>query len=169
MATGLQTFTKLAAKCEDERDLLNHALEWEKYLNLYGNHLRSDEATLRTLFLGILPKAMEDKLIHKDKYPTWRELMQYIKDKHEVKRQVMIAEALHKNKGSVRKSYAHALTEPASEPRPAQSVGPTMQDLADMMNALAAKGESRPPRANSRDNSRDRNPKCKGKGGQKER
>ena len=35
MASGLQTFMKFA-KCKDDRELLNHATEWEKYLNLYA-------------------------------------------------------------------------------------------------------------------------------------
>ena len=124
MATGLQTFMKFA-KCEDERDLLGHATDWEKYLNTYGIHLKGDEATLRSLFLGILPKAMEDKLTQKIvKYPTWRELMQYIKEKHEIKRQVMIADAIHKNKGSVgtsRKQTVNGLTEPNGDQEPAPS------------------------------------------------
>ena len=40
-------------KCEDENDLLNHALEWEEYLDQYATHLKADDAKLRTLFLGI--------------------------------------------------------------------------------------------------------------------
>ena len=54
LTTGLQTFMR-RTKCEDESDIPNHALEWEKYLNQYAMHLKTDDATLRTLFLGIMP------------------------------------------------------------------------------------------------------------------
>ena len=101
MTTGLQTFMKFS-KCESEAQLVSHATEWEKYLNLYATHLKTDEAALRTLFLGILPKAMEEKLTMKvSKYPTWRSLMAYVKEKAEIKHQVLIADALHKNNGNV--------------------------------------------------------------------
>ena len=123
--------------------------------------------------MGIMPKAMEEKLnLKTPKYPTWRELMQYIQEKHEAKRQVLIAEALHRNKGSARKQVAHALTSPKPEADvPATPAMPSMQDVANMMNALAAQGESRPPRANSRDRNAKGKGKdaWKGKGGQKER
>ena len=142
MATGLQTFMKFA-KCEDERDLLGHATDWEKYLNTYGTHVKGDEATLRSLFLGILPNAMENNLTQNiTKYPTWRELMQYIKEKHEIKRQVLIADAIHKNKGSVgtsRRQTVNGLTEPNGDQEPAPSAPasagsiavPTIQDLME--------------------------------------
>ena len=178
MTTGLQTFLKFA-KCEDEGELLNHGLEWEKYLNLYGIHLKTDDATLRTLFLGIMPKVTEEKLnLKTSKYPTWRELMQYIQDKHEAKRQVLIAEALHRNKGSARKQVAHALTEPTGESRspkpqadvPATPAMPSMQDVANMMNALAAQGSAATrARSNPRDKKPARGKERSGQGGKQER
>ena len=56
--TALRTFMRLT-NCEDEIELLDHALESEEYR--YAMHLKTDDATLRTLFLGIMPRAMEEK------------------------------------------------------------------------------------------------------------
>ena len=149
--TGLQTFIRFP-KCEDENDLLDLALEWEEYLNQYATHLKANDATLRTLCLGIMPRAMEEKVSLKgNTYPNWQELIQYIKTKHEMKKQLLIAGALHKNKGSARKSGVHALTEapvvPKAPPAPLQT-NPSVQDLVNMVAALAAKGSAvaRPPR-----------------------
>ena len=163
-ATGLQTFMKFG-KCEDENEILAHVTEWQKYLDLYGAHLKSDDQTLRSLFLGIIPQAMEDKLTQKvAKYPTWRELRDYIKEKHEIRRQVLIAQAIHKNKGVVvsgsRRQAANALTDKPESRQPlpdapaATSVytAPSTEELAIMMAQEPPRRKpTRPPRGGAKE------------------
>lgn len=85
------------AKCEDERHLLNHAFEWQKYIYLYYNYLKSDEATLRIFFVSILPNAITYKFIYKWN-PTWRQLMHYIYGKMKSKRKLWLPKVSTKRK-----------------------------------------------------------------------
>ena len=70
---------------------------------------------------------------------------------------MLIAGALHKNKGSARKSGVHALTEAPViqkvQPAPTH-IDPSVQDLMNIVAALASKvsAAARPPRrSDSRD------------------
>ena len=56
---GFKKFIRYG-KCEDERRLLKHCADWEEALTKYGGTLRNDPVSLRTMFLPITPKAMED-------------------------------------------------------------------------------------------------------------
>ena len=165
MTSGLQTFMKLG-RCESEHHLLSHVTEWEKYLNTYATHLKQDKATLRTLVLALLPKEMEDKLTHKmAKYPTYIEIMDHVRQKAELRRQLLIADSIHKNKGVVaaaRGSTVNGLSErpmtesriaPAPQAAKPMPIAPTMQDLANMMAAVANGGggnRQRPTRTGDR-------------------
>ena len=71
---GFKNFIR-HGKCEDEKRLLKHCADWEEALTKYGGALRSDPVSLRTMFLSILPKAMDEKMMAGSKpikYPTWQ-------------------------------------------------------------------------------------------------
>ena len=150
--SGLQHFMSFA-KCESEAQLLKHISEWVAALTKYGGHLRQDEATLRALFLGLLPKTYENKLKPKiAKYPTWRHLHQYCKDQLEHVRDQKIADAIHgkKSNASPRRGFVNALGENSAEQQviqsstPATAQAPSMQDLANMISAMGPNAGRRP-------------------------
>ena len=61
---GFKSFIRYP-KCEDDRKLLKHCADWEEALTKYGGSLRNDSESLRTMFLAIIPKAIEDQLLLK--------------------------------------------------------------------------------------------------------
>ena len=98
MTGGLQKFLAFG-RCENQKTLLAHLSDWKAHLDLYGTHLKHDAHTLRGLFIGLLPKDMEDKLLSKaGKYQTWQALHKYVKDKHEGAREMEISRAIHARK-----------------------------------------------------------------------
>ena len=48
------------------RNLEAHIAGWEKTLNEYGGSMKDDAASLRIMFLGILPEAEEERLSLKE-------------------------------------------------------------------------------------------------------
>ena len=126
-----------------------------------------------------MPKALEDKFNLKDgKYPTWRILTDNIRQRHELKRQLQIADTLHRNKGipgssrsgginalaDAHRAYADLLSSKAPPGvrcdeggLPCRATGTpskattTIEDLAKMVNALASGSGRRPPRTDRTD------------------
>ena len=82
---------------------------------------------------------------------------------------MLIAGALHKNEGSARKSGVHALTEAPEvqqvQPASTTHTDPSVQDLMNMVAALASKGSSaaRPPRRSDDKGGKKPKPGDKGK------
>lgn len=163
--SGLQQFMKFP-RCENESDLLRHISDWNTTLIKYGGALRDDPTTLRALFLTTLPKTWEAKLKPKlAKYPTWQALSQYAKDKLEQYRELEISHAVHKktrSSSSGRRGFVNALghAQDDDESQPAASTSetsafqtPSLQDLADMINAMGAGAGRKPtpsPKAKAR-------------------
>ena len=152
---GLQNFMRFP-RCESEGELLNHMSNWQTALVKYGGALKGEEGTLRALFLAILPKDWESKLKPKMlKYPNWQSIHQYARDKLELLRDQEISDALHKrgrSSSAGRKSYINALGGGREEGKPKYAVPiPSMQDFADMINALGNKRRPKPqPKAGAR-------------------
>ena len=105
-----------------------------------------------------------------EKYPTWQTIHQYVKDRVEGLREHEISKAIHQGKSS-KKYLVHAFTnkdgveedEHVASQKP-QPVGPSNQDLADMI--LAMKGERSPsksPKGSGKGKGKEDEPKKKGR------
>ena len=108
-------------KCEDERRLLKHCADWEEALAKYGGALRNDPISLRTMFLSIIPKAMEEKMMSGSKpttYPTWQSVHKWIKEQFEGRRKHAIANALHAPAGPQGHINAMGIEQPQQEIEP---------------------------------------------------
>ena len=100
---------------------------------------------------------MEDKRTLKfNNYPDWEALMAHVRSKHEQRRQVIIADSLHKDKGTVAARHrVNALGDEgdvgqAAAQTPSTSVGapsavrsPTMEEVQAMVSAVAARRPTR--------------------------
>ena len=98
---------------------------------------------------------MEEKLTLKvDKYPDWESLMGHVRTKHEQRRQVIIADSLHKDKGTLAARHrVNALGDEigtgqvsAQIPTPSASSAvksPTMEEVQAMVNAVANRRPTR--------------------------
>lgn len=86
--------------------------------------------------MGLLPRDLEDKLMPKVlKYPTWQSVHMYIKERHEGARELEIARSIHAKKPGSGRVYA--MNEMPEQQPPAQPiVGPSNQELADMIAAM---------------------------------
>ena len=121
--------------CSTEKTLLKHMSEWETTMNKYGGAIRQNPTELRILFIGVLPKDLQEKYLSKpSKYVTWQFIRQHISERLEVKRQYGISDVLHKTPG---RSPMHALAEPAADKDADVPPPPTMSKMA----ALEAKME----------------------------
>ena len=139
--------------CTTEKTLLKHMSEWETAMNKYGGAMRQNPTELRILFIGTLPKDLQEKYLSKpSKYVTWQFIRQHISERLEVKRQYGISDALHKTPG---RSPMHALAEPAADKDADVPPPPTMSKMA----ALEAKMERMQAAFNRQ------SPKGGGKGG----
>ena len=126
-------------KCEDERHLLKHCADWEEALTKYGGTLRQDPVTLRNMFISIIPKAMEEKMMKASKrvkFPTWQTIHKYIKQEFEGKRQHAISNALHQppRQGRINSVGVEGKQEAQAEPQ-APPVA-SLQQLAEMVFAM---------------------------------
>ena len=80
---GKLTFEKLQAKIDAVRLAKAESTDkkaWEELLNKFGSELRQTPATLRIMFINILPKEMGEKLRPKRaKYPAFLTLMAHVR------------------------------------------------------------------------------------------
>ena len=163
-------------RCEDLKKLEKHLADWEELISKYGSNLLKCPEELRTMTLGVVPRSVEDELIHKDQeYPTWRHVISYCRKRTRQLQHRAYADLVRHPRAPNVKGYVNHLGSqgPAVSDADVPVTPTTVTEnerpawVGDLINAVTAMKRAPPPPAPN--GARVARPKAKAKAGARAR